>query len=58
MQLTTHLDVSNMRAVLSYLEKRFLRMCVLTSQGFQARKHSLEVTVGHNKMWLLGSVPV
>ncbi|XP_073913607.1 butyrophilin-like protein 3 isoform X2 [Castor canadensis] len=35
-------------------EKRFMRMCVVTSQGFQKGRHYWEVDVGHNKRWYLG----
>ncbi|XP_023557610.1 butyrophilin-like protein 8 isoform X1 [Octodon degus] len=37
-----------------YMEKRFLRKCVVASQGFETGKHYWEVDVGDNESWCLG----
>ncbi|XP_039736120.1 butyrophilin-like protein 3 isoform X2 [Pteropus medius] len=45
---------SNVTQMATFLEKRFLKKCVVASQGFQEGKHYWEVNVGCNKMWSLG----
>uniref|UniRef100_A0A671G9N9 Butyrophilin like 3 n=1 Tax=Rhinolophus ferrumequinum TaxID=59479 RepID=A0A671G9N9_RHIFE len=44
----------NIRQEVTYSNKRFVRKCVVASQGFQAGKHYWEVDVGRNEMWCLG----
>jgi hypothetical protein len=53
-----HLPISALKAVsykdilqcVSYLKKRFLIMCAMTSPGFQAGQYFWEVLIGHNKI--------
>uniref|UniRef100_H0WWE8 Butyrophilin like 8 n=1 Tax=Otolemur garnettii TaxID=30611 RepID=H0WWE8_OTOGA len=45
---------TNVPQEVPHSEKRFTRMCVVASQGFQAGKHYWEVGVRHNKRWHLG----